>query len=74
MAGSAIVECLQRCPSDEFSKKVTPGAVGPGFIAIHSGSKNPLFITSGKQSFIFNGPKMAYYQMHLLAARFVCRF
>ena len=40
-------------------EKGNPTPVGPGFIGIHSRSKNPLFITSGKQSFIFSGPQIS---------------
>src|SRR5262249_31453428 len=35
----------QPCPSGEFSKKVTPGAVGPSLNPIHLGPENRIFIT-----------------------------
>src|SRR5262249_14601325 len=35
----------QPCPSGEFSKKVTPGAVGPSLNRIHLGPENRIFIT-----------------------------
>src|SRR5262249_38477674 len=45
LRGIVYVVPAQPCPSGEFSKKVTPGAVGPSLNPIHLGPENRIFIT-----------------------------